>query len=141
MRIAAIFLDAQYEERMPRSNGYRPKNAVRKEVEALREQLSTIPYDEWQRAQQVMLKITYALGKFHGPSRGMIQPRACKFCKFYGHTRQWCAARLQAEEEWKDRLIAEDDENVANSTLGERKRCEYIIDGIVCNARYCSCAL
>lgn len=91
---------------MGRSNGYRPKAAVRDEVLALRELLGTLRDDQWIKAGFVMQAITGLLGHGGGPSNGRIEPRACKYCKYYGHTRQWCKLRILHEEGREARYIA-----------------------------------
>ena len=78
---------------MGRSNGYRPKRAVRAEVLAWREKLHLLQDDQWQKASVIMDNITTLLGHHGGPMGGKIQPRACKFCHYYGHTIQWCNRR------------------------------------------------
>ena len=44
---------------------------------------------------------------------GKIEPRTCKYCRHFGHTRQWCKIRIKnekiREEREKDLLLAEDD--------------------------------
>ena len=41
-----------------------------------------------------------------------IEPRACRYCKFYGHTRQWCKVRIEKEKAMDEReaeeLLAQD---------------------------------
>ena len=70
---------------------------------ALRAQLCVLRGNDWQRATAIMQRITALLGK-RGPSHGMVQPRQCTHCKYFGHTRQWCKRRKQVEEE---RIAAE----------------------------------
>ena len=92
---------------MARCNGYRPRNAVRAEVEALRAQLRTLRGAQWQRAQMIMDRITALMGHHGGPSRGSIAPRTCAHCGYFGHTKQHCAARARKEEAEADREIRE----------------------------------
>ena len=94
---------------MPRSSGYRPKAAVREEVLELRALLATLREVEWVKAGIVMQRITSLLGHSYGPMNGKIQPRACRYCHYYGHTRQWCPARIDADEAAKQRLLDEDE--------------------------------
>jgi|AACY02.3.fsa_nt_gi hypothetical protein len=95
---------------MPRSNGYRPKAAVKEEVMEWREKLSETK--DWRKAQSIMNILTCLMGHNGGPSRGMICPRACSYCGYYGHTKQWCKRRLAAVQRRYDRecdaLLAED---------------------------------
>ena len=75
---------------MGRCSGYRPRNANRAEVEALRAQLNATRSDQWQKAKMLMDDITRILGHYGGPSGGGIVPRACKYCQYFGHTKQFC---------------------------------------------------
>lgn len=83
---------------MGRSNGYRPKAAVRTEVLALRAKLAECRDDQWVKASMIMDNITTLLGYSGGPMHGKIEPRACKYCKYYGHTRQYCPKFKAAKE-------------------------------------------
>lgn len=97
---------------MARSNGYRPRAAVRTEVLALRAQLAELTDDQWMKASCIMQNITSLLGHTGGPMNGKIEPRACRYCRHYGHTRQWCKKRLAVlkarEERELDAIAAED---------------------------------
>lgn len=96
---------------MCRSNGYRPKAAVREAVAKQRALLAQCPESQWVRAGMYMDNITTLLGVAHGPSRARVQPRACRYCRFYGHTRQWCKKKAADEKMWAEfeveRLLAE----------------------------------
>ena len=81
---------------MGRSNGYRPKAAVREKVLILRERLSELTDDQWVKATYIMQEITQLLGHSYGPTGGKIEPRVCRFCRHYGHTRQHCKIMKQA---------------------------------------------
>ena len=98
---------------MGRSNGYRPKAAVREEVLALRARLAELTDDQWQKASCIMQNITSLLGHDYGPMGGKIEPRACKFCHHFGHTRQWCPKRIAADAAREEReyaqIMAEDE--------------------------------
>lgn len=78
---------------MARSSGARPKVAVRDQVAALKRKLGTITSDRWQVAQAIMDQIC-VLCEVRGPSGGLMVPRSCKICKFYGHTSQFCPQDL-----------------------------------------------
>ena len=67
---------------------------MRDEVNKLKAKLGTIPSDKWQRAQAVMDQIC-VLCEVHGPNYAKMVPRACKICKFYGHTSQFCPWDLE----------------------------------------------
>lgn len=98
---------------MGRSNGYRPKVAVKKEVMALRARLEECRDDQWQKAGMIMDQITMLLGHAYGPMNARIEPRACRYCHYYGHTRQWCKKRIAAEERQMEALLAEDQKMLA----------------------------
>ena len=90
---------------MGRSSGYRPKKAVRDEVEYWRWLLSTLTVDDWVRAQGIMNKITSLVGATGGPMGGLIEPRACRYCTYFGHTRHTCKKRIAVQEEIEAREI------------------------------------
>ena len=97
---------------MPRSNGYRPKAAVRKEVLELRARLAELDKSDWVKAGCIMENITTLLGHRGGPMGGRIEPRACKYCHRYGHTKQWCKERVRRqkleEERYAEIVMRED---------------------------------
>jgi len=97
---------------MGRSYGYRPKAATRTEVLELRAQLAMLRDVDWVRAGMIMDHITALLGHTGGPMAGKIAPRSCRYCRYYGHTKQWCKKRLADEKEREERemdaLLAED---------------------------------
>jgi len=74
----------------------------------LRAELAKLTGSEWQKASLIMRKITERIGKRGGPMGGAIQPRACKFCGYYGHTKQFCAVRIKKEEEDGAREVQKD---------------------------------
>eukprot|EP00965_Chrysotila_dentata_P068117 2253191-Pleurochrysis_carterae.AAC.1 len=76
---------------MGRCNGYRPKKADHSEVRALRERLSQCKRNDWQKASYIMRELTMAIGHSGGPSGGLINPRVCSYCDYYGHTKQFCS--------------------------------------------------
>ena len=86
-----------------KSQGYRPTNANRAEVDELRAELATLRSYDWLRARRVMKEISETLGCKSGPTGGVIAPRACKYCDFYGHTRQWCQKRIRDEQAREER--------------------------------------
>ena len=75
---------------MPRSKGYRPKKEVREEVMALRAKLCTLDSSRWAYAGTIMQEIAALCGNSTGPMGGQVCPRACKRCKYFGHTSQRC---------------------------------------------------
>ena len=90
---------------MGRSSGYRPRVAVRKEILFLRAELAKLQDDEWVKAGMIMQELTKLLGHTGGPMGGRIEPRACRYCHYFGHTRQWCKKRIADEEERERREI------------------------------------
>ena len=84
---------------MGRSNGYRPNKAQRDEVLLWRLALSMLTIDDWVQAGFIMGRITSLCGYTGGPMGGKIEPRACRYCSYYGHTRQWCKKRIALKEE------------------------------------------
>ena len=78
---------------MGRSHGYRPTEANREQVEMLRAKLAGYKLHEWVKAHIVMQQITEILGHKAGPSGSSIEPRSCKYCGYFGHTRQHCQVR------------------------------------------------
>ena len=83
---------------MARSSGYRATSANREQVGLLRAQLAACRGHEWQRAGMIMQAIVAALGQGSGPMGARVQPRACRYCNYYGHTRQHCKVRARDEE-------------------------------------------
>lgn len=83
---------------MGRSSGYRPTKEQEADVLALRAELAKLNGSDWQKASRIMMQITHRIGKRTGPMGGAIQPRTCKFCGYYGHTKQHCLRREAAEE-------------------------------------------
>lgn len=100
---------------MGRSNGYRPTKANEVEVMRLRARLGKVRASEWQKASCIMQQITTILGKQGGPGNGMISPRACTVCGFFGHTKQWCKVRLEMEA---DSALAVDEDRVWRAQNG-----------------------
>lgn len=78
---------------MGRSKGYKAGGKHEKELKLLRQELACTSKFEWQKAQRIMDNITELLGHAYGPSGSNIAPRACKFCGYYGHTKQYCEER------------------------------------------------
>lgn len=93
---------------MARSKGYRAKKENEKEVSKLRKELSKLKYHDWQKATYIMQKITTLTGDWSGPSGGMIEPRACRYCQYFGHTRQFCKLRIRDEKEEIENEIRKD---------------------------------
>ena len=92
---------------MARSRGYRPRVEQRAGVAKLRARLAECDSSQWQRASIIMREIAALLGHNQGPSGGQIEPRACKYCHKYGHTRQHCAVRRAGQESEDQRVIDE----------------------------------
>lgn len=93
---------------MGRSNGYRPRKAVEEEVKFWRDKLNACHSSQWQKAGLYMQNITALLGHSGGPMQGRINPRACKVCHYYGHTKQWCPVKKARDEREAERVLKED---------------------------------
>ena len=93
---------------MARSKGYRPTKQNAEEVLALRAKLAECRYTEWQRASCLMAQIA-DLTQGGGPSGGAVVPRACKYCGYYGHTRQHCQLMYRDEEAETERVLLRDE--------------------------------
>ena len=92
-----------------RSPGYRAKKQVAEQVACLREQLAQCHTGQWQRANHIMECIAELTGHSLGPSNGKIVPRACRHCKYYGHTRTNCPVLRVHEEREMNEMLAEDE--------------------------------
>ena len=113
---------------MGKSSGARPKKAVAEEVAYLREELSKLTANEWQRAYILYGKIV-ELCEHRGPMGGNPNPRACGYCGFFGHTRQFCNKRkedaIKQEEREQQALRTEQDglrQTIAEAWLEDPKR-------------------
>ena len=93
---------------MGRSSGYRARLENKAEIDALRARLSNCRASQWQRAGMIMRQITEALGHRGGPMGAIIEPRACRYCNYYGHTRQHCEVRKRDEKERIDSELKAD---------------------------------
>ena len=82
---------------MARSGGVRPKKNVEAEVQALKVRLGKLRSVDWLEAQLIFDRMTDLCGA-RGPSNGKMAPRACKYCNYYGHTRQYCPVRARDQE-------------------------------------------
>ena len=92
---------------MARSKGYRPKKEVKDEVAELRTYLATLRESDWVKAGLIMQEIAQLVGRRLGPSNGRPTPRACRFCKYFGHTKQHCPARKEAQDRELEQLAKE----------------------------------
>ena len=93
---------------MGRSSGYRPTKEQEADVLKLRAELATLRKSDWQKATRIMAQLTQRMGKKKGPMGGAIEPRACAFCGYYGHTKQFCVRRMEAEERAAADLLKQD---------------------------------
>ena len=98
---------------MGKSSGARPRKAVAEEVGELREQLGTLKSGDWQLAYRIYGEIAELCGHI-GPMGGGAHPRACKYCGYFGHTREFCKVRIEegikeltAEREYMRRVKEE----------------------------------
>lgn len=67
-------------------------------VYAWRVELATVPRSEWQRAHYIQQQLVDAC-KHRTPSGQQSIPRACRFCKHYGHSQRHCLAKREHEED------------------------------------------
>ena len=89
-----------------RCSGYRPQKENREEVLRLRAELGSLKSSQWQKAGSILREITVLTGHGNvGKMGGLINPRACRYCDHFGHTRQHCAKRKADEEAAMDREI------------------------------------
>jgi len=77
---------------MGRSSGARAKKGVAADVAVLREELATLTSAQWQRAYGIYKEISRLCG-YEGPMGGSAKPRVCKYCRYFGHTREFCKKR------------------------------------------------
>ena len=63
----------------------------------------------------LMDNITTLLGHGGGPSGNRIEPRACRYCNYYGHTKLWCKVRIANEEAAAELLLQEDRKMLAKN--------------------------
>ena len=90
-----------------RGSGCRPKKAVREEVLALKAELGRTPAHKWQRAQYIMNEMA-RLCEVQGAGGALMQPRACRACGFYGHSRNHCVLEKQRKEAMTQRELEMD---------------------------------
>ena len=90
---------------MGKSSGYRSNKANKEEYDELRSELAKCHIRQWQKATAIMQRIVEVTGHKSGPSNSLIEPRACKYCGYYGHTRQHCKRRKSNEEAEIDYVI------------------------------------
>lgn len=89
---------------------YRARKACREEYKELRARLGRLKDTEWQQAGRIMGQIALMLGHRYGPMGGKIEPRACRFCHYYGHSKQYCAKRKAYEQQCMEAMLKEDEE-------------------------------
>ena len=73
-----------------RSKGYRATAETRDEMDALRMRLGTCRLSDWQKARAIMQQIVQLTGQQLGPSGSSVEPRSCRYCGYFGHSRQNC---------------------------------------------------
>lgn len=82
--------------------------AVKEEVDALRAQLAECNTSQWQRACALMENITTLMGHRGGPMGAKINPRACRVCGYFGHTKQFCPVAKRQEDAYFDEILNEE---------------------------------
>lgn len=103
---------------MGRCSGYRARNENREEVDALRRKLSGLRQKDWGKASIIMAEIARVLGHDKGPMGGAIVPRACRYCGYFGHTRQWCSVRMRREATELDEWVQREKEALGGEVTG-----------------------
>ena len=91
---------------MGKTSGYRAKKQDRVEFAALKDRLGKCSGSQWQKAYAIMDMMTTLLGHKGGPSKAFIAPRSCKYCGYFGHTKQFCRKKKSDEDKQNDREIA-----------------------------------
>ena len=94
-------------------SGYRVAGPNRAAIAELRARLGELEGDQWVKAGCIMDEIVWLAGYSGGPMGGKVNPRVCKYCDHYGHTRQHCpvmkAERELRESYWAKEVTAEDE--------------------------------
>ena len=98
---------------MAKSKGYRVRVYNREEICELRRKLGECHKTQWQRASHIMQRIAELTPNHIGPSGSRVEPRSCRYCGYYGHTRQHCEKRQADEAEAVDREIEREAERRA----------------------------
>jgi hypothetical protein len=93
---------------MARSSGYRANGENADRVAELRAKLSECRSDQWQRATRIMQQIAALTSTGSGPSGGRVEPRACRYCKFFGHTTQHCKQKARDYKAACERILLEE---------------------------------
>ena len=101
-----------------KSKGYRINKQNREQMEYLRSELSKCHRSDWQIASVIFQDIRILSGNKQF-MHSFAQPRSCKFCGYFGHTKQHCAVRKQEEDNAIAREIARDAEWCANYKPGD----------------------
>jgi hypothetical protein len=82
------------------SSGCRPKAAYREEYNELKRRLGVCAQEDWAKAHYIFEDMCL-LCDFTGPKGGSIgapYPRCCRYCKYYGHSAQFCQVRKEREQ-------------------------------------------
>lgn len=101
-----------------KSKGYRLNKQNKERMEYLRGELSKCHRSEWLVAASIFQEIRILSGN-RDILHSFAQPRSCKFCGYFGHTKQHCAVRKQEEDNALAREIARDAEWRANYRPGD----------------------
>lgn len=90
-----------------KSAGYRMNKRYRAELTDLREQLGQCSKYDWQNAYFIFWEICQ-LTNNNSRTLGNPTPRSCKYCGYFGHTKQHCETRKRREAEQMQREIERD---------------------------------
>ena len=93
-------------------------------IQSLRDELGTLTADKWQRAGFLMDRICAISGRTNSLN-GRVNPRVCKECGYFGHTKERCSKRLKRlEAQVEDELYREKirREEVPHQGFLDRKR-------------------
>lgn len=107
---------------MARSKGYRPRASDAAECRYWRAELGKLRSHEWVKAMYVMQNITQLSPNRWGPSGGLVAPRACSVCDFFGHTKGSCPVQKARKERMQERELVEEAERVAGLAARSVKR-------------------
>ena len=104
---------------MGKSAGYRVNKRNKEEILSLRRELSKCKESDWFMANLIFQDITTLTNNKHGPMSATPTPRACKFCGYFGHTKQHCEVRKEEEARAIEREIEKDRQWLASYSPGD----------------------
>ena len=93
---------------------------------ALRARLALCRSDEWQKASVILNDIASVIGN-KTPQGGMLVPRACRYCHYFGHSSNHCAKKAEDElkaiaaDERRFKEAGEADSKAANARIARAR--------------------